>query len=359
MSVAGMLAGSAQQVEAAHLLEEMLRIPSISGEEAEIGAWLCSALDVMGFDVALDAAGNVVATWGEGDEVVALVGHMDTVPGTVPVRREGALLYGRGAVDAKGPLAAAIAAVRRQPVGGPCRFVIAGLVEEESTSRGAHHIAAMPAPQHLVVLEPSGTDGITIGYRGSIRLRWERAQPGAHAAGPQRSASDHAIAFAHALLEHAAAWSGEASPFHRLDIRVLNIASWSDGIEDRACADVGIRVPLGCDAAELIGAVRRAAGDASVDILAAEPPVRTDRTSALARAFVESVRETGGRPRYKLKTGTSDLNVLVPAWGCPAVAYGPGDSLLDHTPGEHVDVRDLERSVDVLDGVLRRLNGDT
>jgi LysW-gamma-L-lysine carboxypeptidase len=53
-------------------------------------------------------------------------------------------------------------------------------------------------------------------------------------------------------------------------------------------------------------------------------------------------------PRFKLKTGTSDLNVLVPAWGCQAVAYGPGDSQLDHTPREHVSIAELERAVSVL-----------
>jgi len=49
---------------------------------------------------------------------------------------------------------------------------------------------------------------------------------------------------------------------------------------------------------------------------------------------------------------TSDLNVLVPAWGCQAVAYGPGDSKLDHTPDEHVSIAELERAVAVLEAAL-------
>ena len=70
---------------------------------------------------------------------------------------------------------------------------------------------------------------------------------------------------------------------------------------------------------------------------------------------MQAIREHGGSPRFKLKTGTSDLNILAPAWNCPAVAYGPGRSLLDHTPDEHIEIADLERAVDVLDSVLRRL----
>jgi len=283
---------------------------------------------------------------------------MDTVAGEIPPRVEGTSLYGRGAVDAKGPLAAAIAAAARQRVHGRFRYVVGALVEEETTSRGAHHIAAMPAPNHLIVLEPSGVDGITIGYRGSIRLRWERSQPAAHSAGPHPSAGDHAIGFVHTLREHARATSGDASPFNRIDVRVLRMEAICDGLHDRAVVDAGIRVPIGCDVPSFLAAVQQASGGGTVEIVAAETPVRTDRRSVLARAFVDAVRETGGHPRFKLKTGTSDLNILAPAWGCPAVAYGPGDSTLDHTPGEHIDVRDLERSVDVLDGVLRRL-GET
>src|SRR5579864_5413607 len=113
-----------QRADATTLLAEMLRIPSVSGGEATLATWLCGALGDAGFDVAIDAVGNVVASWGDGDEVVALVGHMDTVPGHVAERCEGDVLYGRGAVDAKGPLAAAVAAVQRQPAHGRWRYVI-------------------------------------------------------------------------------------------------------------------------------------------------------------------------------------------------------------------------------------------
>lgn len=72
------------------------------------------------------------------------------------------------------------------------------------------------------------------------------------------------------------------------------------------------------------------------------------------RAFLHGIRTAGGRPRFKHKTGTSDMNVVAPAWGCPVVAYGAGDSRLDHTPYEHVAVAELRRSVAVLEAALRR-----
>ena len=54
------------------------------------------------------------------------------------------------------------------------------------------------------------------------------------------------------------------------------------------------------------------------------------------------------RPTLRKKSGTADLNLAVPVWGCPAAAYGPGDSHLDHTDAESLAVDELRRSVDVL-----------
>jgi LysW-gamma-L-lysine carboxypeptidase len=51
------------------------------------------------------------------------------------------------------------------------------------------------------------------------------------------------------------------------------------------------------------------------------------------------------------------MNTVGPAWGCPAVAYGPGDSSLDHTPDEHIDVREFRQGINVLTRALETLVG--
>jgi LysW-gamma-L-lysine carboxypeptidase len=340
-------------VDVAELLTAMLSVPSESGQEDAVASLLVSRLLRAGFDVDVDAAGNVVAGWGDGAETVALVGHVDTVPGHIDVRREGDLLHGRGAVDAKGPLATAIAAVSRQPRDGAHRFVIVGAVEEETTSIGARHLAeSMVAPSSLVILEPSGWDAVTIGYKGSLRLRVSIDQAHAHGAGREPSAPDLCVDVVRALQDHAARLNGDSGVFDRVDIRVLGFDSSTDGLTDRAGLDLGVRTPPGCDVDALIEVARAAVPTASLSTLGSEPGVRTDRRSSLARGFVTAIRAQGGTPRFKVKTGTSDLNVLVPAWGCQAVAYGPGDSKLDHTPHEHVSIAELERAVDVLAAAL-------
>ena len=102
------------------LLTGLVGIPSLSGQEAAASAWLVEQMRRLGYARAyVDEAGNAVGEVGEAGvgNVVVLLGHIDTVPGAIPVRLEpseqGELLYGRGSVDAKGPLATfVLAAVR-------------------------------------------------------------------------------------------------------------------------------------------------------------------------------------------------------------------------------------------------------
>ncbi len=349
------------------LLEEMLSIPSPSTQERALGQWLVSRLRTMGFAARRDEAGNVVAFWGSGPREVLLLGHMDTVPGFIPVRREGDRLFGRGAVDAKGPLAAAITAVARQAAGAAYRFTVIGAVEEEGSSRGARHLKARRAPDQLIILEPSGWDAVTLGYKGSLRVRYRLSMPMGHGAGPNESAGDRAIAFIRRVQDHAALQSAPTLPsprgggilagFERLDVRILRFHADHDGFRDTAAMTVGFRLPLDFDVPALQQRLKAWAEGAELRFDYADPAVRAEKNTPLVRAFLKGIRNAGGTPRFKMKTGTSDMNILAPVWGCPTLAYGPGDSKLDHTPDEAIDLNEFERGVDVLTSALSQLAG--
>ncbi|MGC8961604.1 MAG: M20/M25/M40 family metallo-hydrolase, partial [Candidatus Bathyarchaeia archaeon] len=82
----------------------------------------------------------------------------------------------------------------------------------------------------------------------------------------------------------------------------------------------------------------------------------SSRDSPLVSAFSIAIRKvTGRQPILLKKTGTSDLNILAQAWRIPMIAYGPGDSRLDHTLDEHLDVREYLSSIEVLGEALRWL----
>jgi LysW-gamma-L-lysine carboxypeptidase len=85
------------------------------------------------------------------------------------------------------------------------------------------------------------------------------------------------------------------------------------------------------------------------------PAYLCEKNTPLVRAFLAGIRAAGGKPGFVLKTGTADLNIVAPAWGCPAVAYGPGDSALDHTPDEHIVLQEYTAGVQALHATLLRL----
>jgi LysW-gamma-L-lysine carboxypeptidase len=84
---------------------------------------------------------------------------------------------------------------------------------------------------------------------------------------------------------------------------------------------------------------------------------RAERNSFLVRGFLAAIRdiEPAVRPSFVVKTGTSDMNVVAPAWQCPILAYGPGDSSLDHTPNEHLNLDEYWRAILVLEKALHNL----
>jgi LysW-gamma-L-lysine carboxypeptidase len=360
------------------LLEQMLRIPSLSGQEGDLAHFLVEQMRSLGFHSYVDEAGNAVGEAGVGPEIV-LLGHIDTVPGVVPVRVEGGRLYGRGAVDAKGPFATFVAAAARLAARGGlrARLVLVGAVEEEAaSSKGAHYAVGRYAPQACVIGEPSGWDRLTLGYKGRLLVegRWE--QPMAHSAGREAAVAERAVAFWNALAGYCTARNhGKALLFDQLLPSLRAIHSGSDGLSDWAELTIGIRLPpdadpdaLAAELAQLAENNGRRATDDGRDSAAGPlerrptlrfrggcPAYRGDKNNALVRAFLKGVRSVGGSPGFLLKTGTSDMNVVGPAWGCPILAYGPGDSSLDHTPGEHVPIDEYLRAIDVLAAALAEL----
>jgi LysW-gamma-L-lysine carboxypeptidase len=313
-----------------------------------------------GFRASVDDAGNAVGEIGDGPMHVVLLGHIDTVPGEIDVRIEAGELVGRGAVDAKGPLAAFVAAATK-PVAG-LRVTVVGAVEEESpTSAGARYRATLGAPDWCVIGEPSGWDAVTVAYKGRLSLRVSLSRPARHGAAPGMTCSEEALALWSTVRAAAERHTRGTDGFARLDCRLegMNGGS-SDGLVERAELRVGYRVPPGITTDELEQEIRAIGtehvGEAAIEIerIGAEEPARTARTTPLARAFVGAIAGAGGKVTFKVKSGTSDMNVLAPAWGCPMVAYGPGDSRYDHTPMERLSLSDYERSIRVLESVLAR-----
>ncbi|CAG0948857.1 LysW-gamma-L-lysine/LysW-L-ornithine carboxypeptidase [Phycisphaerales bacterium] len=336
-------------------LREMVEIRSLSGEEREVAAYLAARMNEFGLDAFVDQAGNAVGRVSNPDSDgrvadIVLLGHMDTVPGDIPVRREGDTLHGRGAVDAKGPLAAFVVAASRARLPRGVRLVVVGAVEEECvTSKGARFVAPQYNPAAAIIGEPSAWDGIGLGYKGRILVEYMRRQHVNHTAVPRPSAADEFCHWWEAVRERAEGMRPGERAFERVQATLRSIRTSSDGLTDTVEAVAGFRLPPGVEPDD-IEELCKAVSDEHVTLAFRGPEVAhvADRSNVVVRALSGAIRATGGKPHPKLKTGTCDLNVLGPIWRCPIAAYGPGDSTLDHTPNERLSMAEYVKSIEVL-----------
>lgn len=339
-------------------LEQALRIPSVSGDERAVAEYFVAQMRALGLSSQIDAAGNAVGELGAGPTIV-LLGHIDTVPGVVPVRIEDGRLYGRGAVDAKGPFATFVAAAARLAQAGSVRMrlVLVGAVEEEAaSSKGAHSIIDKYTPAACIIGEPSGWERLTLGYKGRLLAEGRWQQPMAHTAGREIAVAERAVGFWNAVVAYCAAHNrGKARLFDQIIPSIRAIQSGSDGLADWAELSIGLRLPPGVAPDALAAALAEYAAGGRLAFRAGCAAYQGDKNNPLVRALLKGVRAAGGTPGFLLKTGTSDMNVVGPAWRCPILAYGPGDSALDHTPDEHVALAEYLRAIDVLEVALQSI----
>jgi [amino group carrier protein]-lysine/ornithine hydrolase len=380
--------------EAITLLTGLVAIPSPSEQEAAASAYLVDWLSQHGLTAYVDEVGNAVGVKGDGPKEILLLGHIDTFPGEVPVRREGDLLYGRGAVDAKGPLCTFAAAVAQVAVPEGWRVTVVGAVEEEcATSKGARFVLSqrlgetqqgsrgageqgreenltptplLPySPTFCIIGEPSHWDRVTLGYKGRLLLDVTLRVPFSHSAGEGRLPAEQGVDFWRQVEQFCARFNADRqaeSPFSQLTPSLRSIVSRDEGAYGVVELGLGFRLPVGLTPAELEQLLRQLAETlpedvtTQLDFSGGEAAYKGDKANPLVRAFLGAVRAAGGQPRFVVKTGTADMNVVGPHWPKTAmVAYGPGDSSLDHTPHEHLDLNEYRQAVAVLGDVLQRL----
>ncbi len=339
------------------LLEGLVRHSSPSRQEHGAVQFLVEQMGQLGFKASMDAAGNAVGVLGQGTRTIVLLGHIDTFNGEIKVRIEGNNLYGRGSVDAKGCLATFVSACAQVGARDDIRWVVIGAVEEEcATSKGARYAVTQYQPESCIIGEPSGWDRITLGYKGRLLIDYQISKPMTHTASGALAAAEEAVGFWLRVSEMAAAYNvGKERTFDRLDPSLRNIRSEDDGLLDRAALRVGLRIPLGVEMESLERDLAGLAQGGQVAFSSEEPPFRAGKNNSLVRGFLSAIRAEQGSPGFTLKTGTADMNIAGPVWHCPIVAYGPGDSRLDHTPDEHLDLDEYERAVRVLARVLQSL----
>jgi LysW-gamma-L-lysine carboxypeptidase len=339
---------------------------SPSGQEHAAVDWLVKRMKELGFDETFaDEAGNAVGVIGSGSKQIVLLGHIDTVPGEIKVEQIDNLLYGRGTVDAKGPLACFVdAAAQIGPVDG-WQFVVIGAVDEERDSVGARFVMNQYRPDFAIIGEPNNWDRVALGYKGSAWANVTVHREQSHTASGEQTAAEAAVDIWLAVKALAETFNlGKQRAFDKVLPTLRKIDSSENGFEQRAQLRIGVRLPVEMtpdqwyERLDEIVSDSHLSGDCHFSVVRIGYPVpawECEKNSLLVRAFLHGIRQAGGTPRFVYKTGTADLNVVAPVWACPTVVYGPGDSALDHTPNEHLSLDECKKSVNVLTGTLQKL----
>ncbi|MEA3350044.1 MAG: M20/M25/M40 family metallo-hydrolase, partial [Chloroflexota bacterium] len=237
-----------------------------------------------------------------------------------------------------------------------------GAIDEERESIGARHIVDKYQPDFAIIGEPSRWNRVTLGYKGGARAQVSVGCQIQHSAGPSQSAPEAAIE----IWKRITTWvdkfnSGRERVFEQVSPTLSGFSSKIEDFEETATLQISTRLPLRLKPRQWYAELKKILIDSSPFKVSIKeigfpiPAYKAGRNSPLVGAFLGGIRAEGSRPGFVVKTGTADLNIVAPVWGCPAVAYGPGDSSLDHRPNEHTSLVEYQQAVGVLINVLQKL----
>ena len=327
------------------LTRRLVDIESTTGQEERVGICLLDLLTEMvrrtdGRVERCDVEPgrfNVFARWG--DPVVTLSTHMDTVPPYFPSRDDGDLIWGRGACDAKGIIAAMIAAAESLLASGTRNFALLFVIGEERNSAGALHAARNPRGSHYLINGEPTENKLALASKGMLRYEIRSTGKLAHSAYPELG--DSAIDKLLDALREVRRIALPRDPV--LGGTTLNIGVISGGhapnvVADAAVAEIAVR--LVGDPSPIREAITRAvAGRAEAREILCIPAARFDALDGFETTVVAY---------------TTDIPAFAGTWGEPFL-LGPGSIHVAHTNEEHLRKADLAEAARLYERMVKQL----
>lgn len=395
-------------------LRAMIRLPSITGSEEAVAAWAADALGELGLTVETIrpdlAAIRADPAW-PGEEMprsslpvvigrvgrargrrIVLSGHLDVVPPGDPGTwttdpwtgevRDGAM-YGRGACDMKGGVAAILAAIRELAVGGELarldgELIVALVPSEEDGGQGTLAAIRAGATGDLAIItEPSNLD-VVVAHAGAITFRLTVPGRAAHASRRREgvSALDKLWLLAQALeADETRRNEAETDPLmtalglpYPTIIGIVAGGEWASTVLDRVTADGRYGVRLGQSEADAEAELRACieAACAADEFLRDHPATveitggrfgsaRVPSEHPLPVGLAEVVEQvTGRRPALLGEPYGADMRLFVNVGDTPCVIFGPGHVNVAHSADEHVPIAQVVDCARVLAAWVRR-----
>ena len=395
-------------------LQALVRTPSITGSEEAVAAWAAAALTAVGLAVEVvtpdPAAIRADPDWpGEemprtslpvvigragraGGRRLILSGHLDVVPPGDPATwtvdpwagevRDGAL-YGRGACDMKGGVAAILAALRTLVAGGELdrlggELLVVLVPSEEDGGQGTlAAIRAGAVADLALITEPSNLD-VVVAHAGAITFRLTVPGKAAHASQRREgvSALDNLMTLVRALeADETVRNAAETDPLmtalglpYPTIIGIVQGGEWASTVLDRVVAEGRYGVRLGQSSAAAADEVRRCIEAAcAADPFLRDHPATVEITGGrfgsarvpsdhpLPVGLAAAIRDVTGRePALLGEPYGADMQMFVNVGDTPCVIFGPGDVRVAHAADEHVPLDEVEACAAVLVEVVRR-----
>ncbi|MEM3515390.1 MAG: N-acetyl-lysine deacetylase [Saccharolobus sp.] len=270
---------------------------------------------------------------GEGE--ILLASHIDTVPGYIKPREENNLIYGRGAVDAKGPLISMLIATWLLNEKG-IKVKLAALADEENTSLGAKElIKSGNTFKYIIVGEPSNGTDIVVEYRGSIQLDIKCNGIPQHSS----SAKDNLIInISKKMIEIYSPPENYDKP--SIVPTIINAGEAYNVTPSSLYLHFDIRYSINNSRDEIIDLIRKKLQECEVEIVDEILPVKVNPNNPVVKSLTRALLKQSLKPRLVRKAGTSDMNILQRITNNIAT-YGPGNSSLEHTNQEKISLDEI------------------
>ena len=325
------------------LTRKLIDIPSVTGDEADVGNFLAQYLDSLGYQVERQPVAadrfNVIATTRDQPRVV-LSTHMDTVPPHIQSSEDEEKIYGRGACDAKGIIAAQIFAAERLRAEDVTEIGLLFTVDEETGSAGArvaNKHKRSGETNYMINGEPTDNK-LAMATKGSLRFALTTQGRAAHSAYPEQgeSAIEKLLDVLHDLRN--VTWPSDAV----LGDTTINIGVIGGGTRPNvipASASAELQMRLVSTVPDVKGILETAIADrALIEYLSENEPVHLHVVPAMDQCVV----------RF-----TTDIPYLS-KWGAPLL-LGPGSIFNAHTAHEFIPKAELELATELYVSLTRSL----
>ncbi len=365
-------------------LKKCIEFYSPSGKEEKYSEFLAEFLKKHNFKVKFDKVGNLIAEKGHGNPLILFSSHMDTIPGELPIIQKDGKIYGRGAVDCKSSLAAMVYSLSHYDFDqkDTGKIIFAGIVREEDSLIGINELIKTDIqPDFAIFGEPTKIDQICIGYKGRLSIGYYISTDSGHVACSwlYSNAIEIGINIWNIIKEDCKVLSKEfcekdnnTKYFDKIitNLTVIFGGKLTNCVPSECNIQIDIRFPPSIKSEIILGKIRDHVENFNLKYKKKKNSELTIQENIYSRVegfeikadeyIIGALRwaifkTINKKPNLIKKTGTTFINSIGIHYRIPSITYGPGDSKLEHTDKEFIEIEEYLNIIEVYKKFIKKL----